>query len=457
MSFQRFPSPGSSPEGEAAPAPAGWFPSVRFAAAVAAGAVWFILGAVWAPLMWLGALWWAGLAAAALADVRALRAARPVTALRAVEDVISLGSQNRVELVMRNWSAQSFRCRLRDEPPLDFVTDHRELSCELPAGGRCAQAYHVTPPRRGDFGFGLLTARLTAGFGLVVRQLTFDLRRSVKVYPNLTGIRAHEIAAKKERLLDIGVHPMRLKGTGLEFESLRSYVPGDEPRRIDWKATARRAEPIVRQFDVERSQHVILCLDLGRTMASDLGLLTKADHAINAATLVAYVAAKTGDWVGLYAFAQGTIAYVPPRKQQFPRVLDSLYGLQPQGTESNYYRAFVEAAQRLRKRALVILFTDLPDPDSSARLLRYVTLLTQRHLVLCAALSDYELYDLAARSPSEPRQLYERTVASALLADRQRALAALRQRGAIAFDATPADLSVEVLNRYLEIKARARL
>jgi len=105
----------------------------------------------------------------------------------------------------------------------------------------------------------------------------------------------------------------------------------------------------------------------------------------------------------------------------------------------------------------VVLFTDLLDPDSSGRLLRYVTLLTRRHLVLCAALSDYELYDMAARSPTEPRELYERTVATALLADRQRALNALRQRGAIAFDATPANLSVEVLNRYLEIKARARL
>jgi uncharacterized protein (DUF58 family) len=424
---------------------------------VALIAIWFVGGALWPPLAWLGAVSWVALITAIVADVRALRDWRQVGAQRLMEDVISLGAPNRVTIALRNRSSHLFHCLIRDEPPLDFATDHEEMTCDLPAGGRWSGAYHVTPPRRGDFEVGVLEARLATGLGLVVRQVRYDLRRTIRVYPNLTGIRAHEIAAKRERLIDIGIHPSRIKGTGLEFESLRDYVPGDEVRRIDWKATARHAEPITREYDIERSQHVIICLDLGRTMASDLGMLTKVDHAVNAATLLAYVASRGGDWVGLYAFAQGPLVFVPPRKQQFSRVLDSLYRLQPQPTESNYHRSFMEAAHRVRKRALVVLFTDMPDPDSSARLLRYVSLLTQRHLVLCAALSDYELYDIAGRTPTDERQLYERTVATSLLADRQRAISALRRRGAIAFDATPANLSVEVLNRYLEIKARARL
>lgn len=457
MSSQQSPFRGSESEPEARAKSVRWFPSARLGAAVGAGALLLIAGALWMPLAWLSALWWAALAAAVVADIRALRETRRVSAVRAIEDVISLGVRNPVTLVVRSRSSHSLRCLLRDEPPLDFVTDRWHRWRDLLGDNECTETYHVTPPRRGDFAFGALNARLTAGFGFVVRQVRFDLQRSVKVYPNLASIRAHELAARKERLLDIGVRPARIRGTGLEFESLRDYVPGDELRRIDWKATARHAEPITREYDIERSQHVILCLDLGRTMASDLGLLTKVDHAVNAATLVAYVAAKAGDWVGLYAFAEEPLVFVPPRKQQFSLVLDALYGLQPHGAESNYYRSFMEAAHRIRKRALVILLTDLPDPDSSARLLRYVTLLTGRHLVLCAALSDYELYDVAAKSPTQPRALYERTVATTLLADRQRALHALRERGAIAFDATPANLSVEVLNRYLEIKARARL
>jgi uncharacterized protein (DUF58 family) len=434
-----------------------WLPSARLGAAVALGALWLALGAAWAPLMWLGAPWWAALVGVALAEVRALRQAGHVSAQRPLEPVLSVGAANPVPTVLRNRARYSYQCLLRDEPPLDFAVDSRRLRCLLPAAGEVSVSYGVTPPRRGDFDFGGLNLRLTSGLGLIVRQVRFDLATSVRVYPNLAGIRSHEMAARKHRLVDIGVHPSRLRGTGLEFESLRAYVPGDELRRIDWKATARHDEPITREYDIERSQHIILCLDLGRTMASQLGALTKADHAVNAAALLAHVAARVGDWVGLYAFSQEPMIFVPPRKHQFSLVLDSLYGLQPRSAESDYYRGFLYAAQRMRKRALIVLFTDLLDPDSSARLLTYVSLLTRRHLVLCAALSDYELYRLVEQSPAQPRDLYQRTVATSLLADRQRALSALRQRGAIALDATPADLSVAVLNRYLAIKERARL
>jgi len=407
--------------------------------------------------MWLCLLWWAALAGAALADIRALRQADRVTARRSMEPVLSVGIGNTISLVLRNRTAYSYRALVRDEPPLDFALDRRRLQCDLPASGKVDETYHVTPRRRGDLSFGMLNLRLTTGFGLVIRQLRYDLQRRIQVYPNLANIRAHEIAARQRRLTDIGVHPARVRGTGLEFESLRAYVPGDELRRIDWKATARHDEPITREYDIERSQHIILCLDLGRTMASELGELTKADYAVNAAALLAYVAAKAGDWVGVYAFAQEPLLFVPPRKHQFAQVLDSLHGLQPQRAESDYYRSFLYAAQRIGKRSLVLVLTDLPDPDSSARLISHITLLTRRHLVLCAALSDYELHEMVRRSPAQPRDLYERTVATALLADRQRALSGLRERGAIALDAAPADLSVAVLNRYLAIKERARL
>ena len=419
--------------------------------------MWFGLALLWVPLMWLSVLWWVALVSAAIADVQALRDGVLVTARRPVERVLSVGSANPVPVVIRNRSSRVFRALLRDEPPLDFTVERRMLERVLTPTSEASETYHVTPPRRGDFTFGPLNARFTTGFGLVVRQFKFDLSFGVQVYPNLANIRALELSARKRRLTDIGVHASRVRGTGLEFESLRAYVPGDELRRIDWKATARRDEPITREYDIERSQHIVLCLDLGRTMASELGDYTKADHAVNAAALLAHVAAKIGDWVGLYAFAQGPMLFVPPRKHQFSLVLDSLYGLQPQRMESDYYRSFLYAAQRIGKRSLVVLFTDLLDPDSSARLISYITLLTRRHLVLCAALSDYELYEMVGRSPEQPGELYERTVATALLSDRQRALSALRERGAIAVDATPRDLSTEVLNRYLAIKERARL
>lgn len=456
MSSQLYPSPAS----EAVEREAGgarWMLTPRAGYAVVLGAVWLFLAALVLPLLWLGALWWAALLAALVADVRALRAGRSVAARREVDAILSLGALNRVVIVLRNRGDEAFRVLARDEPPLDFEAGELRLSCELPPGGECRPTYSLRPRRRGDYAFGRLEVRLITSMGLVARQLRFELGERVKVYPNLEHIRSYQMHAQRQHLPDIGVHPLRLVSMGMEFESLRAYVPGDELRRVDWKATARRARPITRQYDIERSQHVVVCLDLGRTMLSELGALTKADHAVNAATLLAHVASRHGDWVGLFAFSGAPRLFVPPRKNQFQQVLSALYGLQPERVESDYERSFLEAAKRLRKRALVVLLTDLTDPDSSARLRHHVGLLTRKHLVLCAALSDYELYDLSARAPQESRDLYERTVATALLEDRRQAIAALNERGAVAFDATPENLSVAVLNRYLEIKARARL
>lgn len=442
---------------EEAPARAGWLPTPRLGYALAAGAALTALAAAWGPLLWLALAWLAIVSVATVAEVRLLAGARRVTARRILDPVLSLGAPNRVGLELRNRSGEQFRCLLADAPPLECDCDQLRLTCTLPAQGDGAVGYRVTPRRRGDYGFGALDARLTSRLGLVARQLRFELSERVKVYPNLADVRSYQLQAQRQRLQQLGVHVTRVISRGMEFESLRAYVPGDEPRWIDWKATARHGKPITRQYDLERSQHMVVLLDLGRLMVSQLGALTKADHAVNAATLVSHVASRAGDWVGLLAFSARTSLFVPARRGQFPLLLESLYGLQAERVESDYQGVFLDAAQRIRKRSLIILLTDLVDPESSSRLVRHVGLLARRHVVLCAALSDYELYDLASRPPALPRELYERAVATSLLGDRQRALSALRQAGVMAFDATPSNLSIAVLNHYLEVKARGLL
>ncbi len=456
MSSLPSPSPAEE-QAERSPDNISWLLAPRVGYAVMAGAVWVALAALTSAFYAAAALWGAALLAAVIADARSLRAARSVTARRVLDPALSIGARNSIQIALRNRSAEDFLGVVRDEPPLDFEAAGLRLPVELPAGDERTVTYSVIPRRRGAYRFGRCEVRLKTRMGLLARQLRFDIPQPVKVYPNLKRLRSYQLQAQKHRLTEIGVHPTRLRSMGLEFESLRAWVPGDELRRIDWKATARRAYPITREYDIEKSQHIVICLDLGRVMLSELEGMTKADHAVNAATLLAHVASCHGDWVGVFAFSAKPILFAPPRKSQFRAVLEALYGLQPERVESDYAACFLEAAVRLRKRALVVLLTDVTDPDSSARMRRHIGLLTRRHVVLCAALSDYELYKLAERTPEEPRDLYERTVACELLRDRRRALAALRQRGAAAFDASPENLSPALLNHYLEIKARARL
>jgi len=406
---------------------------------------------------WVAVLWLLGTAAAVVSDIARLRGAASIAAARQVETTISLGVANAVTVRLRNRGGGRYEIVARDEPPPEFGSESPRATLELSGGETAEYVYRVTPPKRGNYAFGDLTVRAATPRGLLLRQATYRLRRPVRVYPNLLQTRAHELLTRRDRLIQMGVRLSRLRGTGLEFESLRDYVPGDEMRRIDWKATARRDEPVTREYDLERSQHVLICLDLGRTMASQLGVLTKMDHAVNASTLLAYAALKTGDWVGLFLFGERPLRFIRPRRTTMDRILAELYPLGAEAVESSYYRAFIEISRRLRKRSLIVLFTDLLDPDSSARLIRHVSMLARRHLVLCVAVSDYELEGIAEASPERPRDLYQRTVALSLLHDRRLAVSALRERGVIVVDARPSDLSVQVLNRYLDIKERARL
>lgn len=436
------------------------FPSPR-AAGLFFVATFGLLGEPLVPgLIWLTVLGNVTLAALLVLDYLWLRQAEPVTAHRFHEEVFSLGVSNRVDLVVRNRGTIPLWVEVADEPPTAFRADPPGGTGVRPAGRRLEPgeewetAYYLIPPQRGDYRFGRLNVRCRTRLGLLVRQQRFEPEPAVRVYPNVLDLRKYELLGRRDQLAQMGLRQLRLRGTALEFESLREYVAGDELRRVDWKATARRGVMMVKEYELERSQRVMLALDLGRTMASRLGDLTKIDYAINACVLLAHVASYSDDRVGLLAFADEVVGYLPPGKgqHQTTRLTEFLYPLHAQTVEADYRAAFSYLGQQCRRRSLILVFTDLIDPDSSASLIAHLSPLAPRHLVLCVALSDYELDDLLAQPPREPRDLYEQAVASFLQQDRAQALAALSSRGILTLNATPADLSVAVVNRYLALK-----
>jgi len=418
-------------------------------------------------LIWLTVLGNVTLAALLVLDYLWLRQAEPLTAHRFREEVFSLGVSNRVDLVVRNRGTIPLWVELADEPPADFRVDppvgsqarngvecRRTAARRLEPGGEWETGYYAIPPQRGDYRFGRLNVRCRTRLGLLVRQQRFEPEPAVRVYPNVLDLRKYELLGRRDQLAQMGLRQLRLRGTALEFESLREYVPGDELRRVDWKATARKGVMMVKEYELERSQQVMLALDLGRTMASRLGDLTKIDHAINACVLLSHVASYSDDRVGLLAFADEVVGYLPPGKgkHQTARLTEFLYPLHARTVEADYRTAFSYLGRQCRRRSLILVFTDLIDPDSSASLIAHLSPLAPRHLVLCVALSDYELDDLLGHPPQEPRDLYEQTVASSLQQDRAKALAALSSRGIRTLNAAPTDLSVAVVNRYLALK-----
>jgi uncharacterized protein (DUF58 family) len=260
-------------------------------------------------------------------------------------------------------------------------------------------------------------------------------------------------------LLDLGLRKLRLRGAGADFESLREYLPGDAFRAVNWKATARRGRMMVEQYEVERSQNILVLLDAGRLMMPRIGAQRKFDYALTAALSVASIAQAAGDNVGLTAFAAKPLLAIAPRRgaAHVDALTRASYDLQPRFEEPDYETTFTQLKQRHSKRSLVVLFTDIFDPATSAAVLAGLTILVRRHLVMCVLMNDAAIGSALETAPRTPREAYRTSVAMTLAAEREKSIASLRSRGAIVVDVPAPQLTVALLDAYLDVKVRGLL
>ena len=441
------------------------------------------LGTV-APLMIYVALGYLLLVVAMVFADRAL-SPKPnqFTLTRHNDSRLSLGANNRVVVRVTNNSSRTVRAIARDEFPPQFraskilLDSSAQESVQVPSVPSFPfllkprvpinLVYHLNPPRRGDYQFGDLNLRWWGVLGLMIRQARFPASEHVKVYPNLLDIRKYELQARKGMLQEIGLRQARMLGSGTEFERLREYQLDDEFRKIDWKATARRGKPVTREFETEKSQTIMCLLDAGRLMrppvndaANESGhALAKMDYSVNAVLMLSYVAGLRGDRVGLLSFADEVTNYLAPRagRGQFYKMLATLYALESQPVESDYVRAFAYLGAKHKKRSLIVIFSDIATGIAADTLVKQIAPLSPRHLVLLVAISDPTVVQLARQMPRTSIGVYERAVAEQLVDERTLILEKLRQRGVMTLDVPANQLTVAVVNKYLELKARGRI
>lgn len=394
-----------------------------------------------------------------LTDGRISPQPRDFEVTRKHDTCLSLGAWNLIQLTVRNNSRQRVTLSLRDEPPTAFDLDAPVVTGQVLPHDEITLGYRVRPPRRGDYTFGNVNLRWTGALGLVVCQTALAARSSVKVYPNLIEIRKYDLLVRRGHIQELGLRLSRKFGQGAEFERLRDYLPDDDYRRIDWKATARRHKPISREFQTERSQNIVSVIDVGRMMRSPIGELAKLDHVINAVLLFSYVAARKGDRVGLMTFADTVQVFLPPRQGtgQFYRMLQVLYGVQSQPVEPDYAEALAYLGMKNKKRSLVVLFTDLSGGPSVQSLVTNLSALYPRHLPVCVTISDPAVLSAAAARPRDSITVYERMVAEHMLDERRILLESLHRRGVLTLDVPADKLTAAVINKYLELKGRSRI
>jgi uncharacterized protein (DUF58 family) len=441
-------------------------PTTRCAVLLAVTApVWILSGS---PLGTATAIAVSGLAVlAAVADALAIPGKERLRIRRQLPAVIGLGDNAEAMYTIESMWPRELHLEIHDLLPAgvqrrDLPDPNRPWrlgEVHVPAQGRAELSIPIAGRERGDHEPGPVVVRARGPLGLMQRSLRYTPGGRVSVVPSIAGVRQYRLLALQHRLREAGIRAIRRRGEGSSFANLREYVQGDDPRHIDWKASARRRKLITREFSIEQGQTVMILIDAGRLMTQLVGEMSRFELALASATVLADVATRSGDHVGLLVFNDEVRAFVPPAKGAFGlrRIRDALVPLQAKMAEPDYAGAFRTMAARHRKRSLIVLFTDVIDPRASRSLIAHTVRSAVRHLPLVVALQNDELVSAAVPREDDGQTLFESAAAEELLLEREDALARMRRAGVSVLDVSPRMMTAAVVNRYLAIKARAAL
>lgn len=399
---------------------------------------------------------------------------RGIEVEREVSRTGSLRVPLETKLTIRNQTLMKLIGEFRDDLPEDFSASPETHRLDLSPGMETHAVGTLTPHRRGRFELHHVYLKVDSPLRLWQRQITIDVNDRLNIYPDMKQLSDYALLARTDRLSLIGVRRTRRVGQDSDFERLRDYTRDDNYRHIDWRSTARRNKLTVRQFQSDQSQRLIFMLDCGRMMTNQRDGYSLLDHALNASLMMAYVALKQGDAVGMICFSDRIHAYIPPRggASQMNRLLQAGFDQFPRMVESRYDLAFLHLNQACKRRSLVTLITNVVDEVNSEVVVDYLSNLSGTHLPLAVLLRDREMFD-AAEAPmlasmaagagdgldsEEPVvddfTMYRAAAAADILVWRQEVLTNLKHRGVLVVDAFPDELTAPLVNEYLAVKAK---
>ncbi len=434
-------------------------PTPRLVVLVAAAAPMFLAGGLHDAFSAAGIVYLAIVSVYVLLDALFLPRRSQIILTRAVPNRVSIGVPTRVAFEIKNRTRREVEIRMADDLPARLEAIPSSCVARIRAREDCRLEYRLLATQRGRYLLSRADVRVLPRLGLLYRQFSVQLPATIHVFPNLVNVRRYELLLRRGMMLEQGVGRLRQIGQGTEFESLRQYTIGDDMSRVEWKATAKRSRLIVKNFEPERQQSVLIAIDVGRATAGEFNRMSRLDYLVNAALMLGYVALRQGDWFSLVAFSNRIESYLPPvrRIQGIDRVARALYELEPRLIESDYAVVSRFLTVRHRRRGLICLMTDVLDHEASADVISCLTSLARRQLPLAVTLSNPELRAVADEPLSRCADPYSKAVALDVLDSRRKALAAMRRQGVGVLDVEPPALTVELINRYLMIKSMRRL
>lgn len=381
----------------------------------------------------------------------------PVTVKRELSDRFSNGDLNPVKLLVKNQYPFPVSLRLIDELPDQFQERHFSLYTHLKAGESRVLEYTLRPRERGEYFFHAMNVFIKSPFGLLARRKILDGNKMVKVLPSYYSLRQYELLAWSNNRAEGGSKRIRKLGHSLEFEQIKEYVTGDDIRSVNWKATARKGgQLMVNNFTDEKSQQVYCVIDKGRVMKMPFDGMSLLDYAINATLIVSRVALIKQDKAGLLTFADqiGTFLPASRRSMQMNHILDSLYNQTTQFQETDYEKLYAHVRTRVTQRSLIVLFTNFESLSGLQRQMPYIRAIARNHLLLVVFFENTGLKEVREDAAADIEGIYVRTIAEKFAYEKRLIVKELNQHGIATILTAPENLTVQTVNKYLEIKAR---
>lgn len=382
---------------------------------------------------------------------------QPVEVERQMADRFSNGDENKVELRVRNRYPFPVSLRIIDELPVQFQRRDFRMKMDLKGGAEGILEYALRPVQRGEYVFHDINVYIRSPFRLIVRRKVIVAEAKVRVLPSFQALKQFDLLAMSQNLVESGNKRMRKLGQSLEFEQIKEYVIGDDLRSINWKATARKGgQLMVNNFTDERSQQVYCLIDKGRVMKMPFDGMSLLDYAINATLVLSRVALVRQDKAGLLTFSDQIGTFLPAGRKgtQMGNILEILYNQQTRYQETDFEKLYIMVRTRITQRSLIVLFTNFESLTGLQRQLPFIRSIARQHLVLVVFFENTGLDDLRQLEAGTIEDVYTQTIAEKFAYEKRLIVKELQQHGIATILTAPENLTVETVNKYLEIKAR---
>jgi uncharacterized protein (DUF58 family) len=416
----------------------------------------FLLSWTIEPLFFVSQLGLALFVVLIIVDIVQLFSKKGIVAERVMADRFSNGDNNPVEIIIENKYEFKSDLTIVDEIPPIFQRRDLKWQIDVKAGQTDKLTYQIKPVKRGVYDFGSLNIFAKSPIQFFSRRFVFDSNKDVAVYPSYLQLRKYEIAAFAQKSYQMGLKKMRRIGHTMEFEQIKEYVQGDDPRFINWKATARRNDLMVNQYQEQRSQPIICIIDKGRAMKMPFENMTLLDYAINATLVISNIAIKKRDNAGVISFSNKMSGYLPPnrRSNQMYKIQEFLYA-----QKTNYKETNIDLLQHfihvnVKRRSLLLFFTNFESVSSMRRQLPYLRILAKRHLLVVVFFRNTELKKLLNEPAYKMRKVFTKVIAEKQYYDKNKIVKELKMNGIYSILTTPKNLTIDTINKYLEIKAK---